>query len=247
MKRNKMKLKNKVVGTILGVIASSLVFVAAPVSANASDCTAADPCMTYAEVDGSGSVVNVIVCQPSVCSQQFGGVHPNSGNRLVPQVAANPLTNDSSGTAGQMSRPEENRTVTLSENNTFTVKENNTVVQTIVSPEVEIVKTETSTTVTTTSINANFGNTTVVSQNGEGVLVNNPDYVKIDAVQVTNSQVTTPGSETNSTNITKETIVFEERKTQQEVVNTINQGPFNILKSKIAVLTRLLGEGGWFL
>ncbi len=240
-----MKLQNKIFGTIFGVIASSLVFIAVPVTTYASDCSASDPCMTYAEVDGSGSVVNVIVCQPSVCSGEFNGIHPSSGNRLVPQVAANPSTNDSSGTAGQRSIPEENKTVTLSEDNTFTVKQDNVVVQKIVGPEIEIQKTETSTVVTTTSLTTKFGNTSVVTENGEGVLVNNPDYVKIDAVQVTSSQVTTPESEINSMNINKETVVFEERKTQQEVAETINQGPFNILKSKISILNRILA--GWFL
>jgi len=235
-----MKLKNKVFGTIFGVIASSLVFIAVPNTANAGECSSADPCMTYAEVDGSGIVVNVIVCQPSVCSGEFGGIHPNSGNRLVPQVAANPSTNDTSGTQGQMSKPEENKIVTLSENNTFTVKKDNVVVETIASPEVEVVTTETSTVVSTTSISVDFGKTTVTYINDEAVLENNPDYVEISGEQVVSSQVNESESQTNNTSITKETVVFEERKTEEEVDQHLLQRNLKILKSKLNRLLYLL-------
>lgn len=240
-----MKVKNKVIGIILGVIASSFVFIAVPVSANAGDCSASDPCMTYAEVDSSGNVTNVIVCQPSVCGPngQFGGTL--NGNRLVPQVAANPQTNDTTGTTGRMTNSTENQTVTLSNDNTFTVKRDEAVIQTIAKPEIEVINTETSTTITTTSIEANFGNTRVVTEIVDGVeqetLVKNNDFVKIDATQTINSETVLPNSVVNNTNTTKETVIFEERKTQTEVVSYIENNGFSLMRSRIDRIMKLLG------
>ena len=78
--RRKMKIKSVI--SLAALIASSFVFISvAP--ANAGDCSTEDPCQTYAVVDGSGVVTNVIICQPSVCgSGEFGG------NRVVLQVPA---------------------------------------------------------------------------------------------------------------------------------------------------------------
>jgi hypothetical protein len=246
-----MKLQNKVLGTIFGVIASSLVFIAVPVSAQAGECTAADPCMTYAEVDGSGSVVNVIVCQPSVCGPagQFGGTL--NGNRLVPQAAANPQTNDTTGTTGRMTNSVENQVVTLSNDNVFTVKKDEVIVQTIAKPEIEVQTTDTNTTITTTSIDANFGNKNFVTQIIDGVeqsvLVTNPDFVKIEATQTINSSTVLPGSVTNNTNTVKETVVFEQRKTEEEFVYYVNGSNQTLMKSKLSRISRLLGLVGWFL
>jgi hypothetical protein len=86
-----MKLKNKVIGTILGVIASSFVFISVPITANAADCSAEDPCNTYAVVD-NGVVTNIIVCQPSVCGS---GIF--DGKQVVLQKPANPTTHQAQG------------------------------------------------------------------------------------------------------------------------------------------------------
>lgn len=90
------------------------------VPANAEECSPQNPCMTYAEVDANGKVINAIVCQPSVCDAMWGGKNPNSGNRLVPQVAA-----DSSGSnrGGHIST--QATTVTESEGN-FTIRDHAT-------------------------------------------------------------------------------------------------------------------------
>lgn len=227
-----MKLKNKVFATIFGVFASSLVFIAVPISAQAGECTAADPCMTYAEVDGSGSVVNVIVCQPSVCSQQLGGIHPNTGNRLVPQVAANPLTNDTHGTSGQMSKPEENKNVTLSNDNVYTVTKNNDVVEKIVVPEIDITSSG--------SVTTSMGYT---SETATVKINENPEETKeIEIITVNAGQTTI--SANNVTTIT-ETLVLTERKTEQEVNSIIDSRGYVVMKSKVTMLTRLLLN--WFL
>jgi len=86
-----MKLKNKVFGTIFGVLASSLVFIAVPISAQAGECSAADPCQTWAVVEG-GVVTNIIACQPSVCgSGRF------DGKQVVLQTSADPVTHQATG------------------------------------------------------------------------------------------------------------------------------------------------------
>jgi hypothetical protein len=60
-----------------------------------AQCTASDPCGTWAMLDPQGTVTNVIVCQASVCG---GGTW--AGQTVVPQVAPNPVTNDTYGTGG---------------------------------------------------------------------------------------------------------------------------------------------------
>jgi hypothetical protein len=223
-----MKTKNKVITTIVSVIASSFLFIAVPEAATAAPCSASDPCQTYAMVDNANSVINVIVCQPSVC-----GSGTFAGYRVVLQVAANPQTNDPTGTSGQMTKPEENKVVTLSDNGTFTVKQNEVVTQTIAVPEVQTqITNNTTTTTTTTSIQAQFIDTSTGS-------------VKIDASQTIDSTTVTSVSTVNSTNTVKETVTFEERKTGQEVSAIIVEKNLTLLQSRINKLLILLS--GWLL
>jgi hypothetical protein len=85
-----MKKKNIVV--VLSLVLSSIVFVQP--AANA-ECTAADPCGVWSVVDSSGTISNNIVCQSSVCgSGRLGDLV------VVPQVAANPITNDTTARGG---------------------------------------------------------------------------------------------------------------------------------------------------
>ena len=239
-----MKTKNKVILTVLGVLTSSLFFIAAPTTANAGDCSASNPCMTYAVVDGSGSVVNVIVCQPSVCgpSGELNGLI--NGNKLVPQTAANPTTNDTTGTTGRMTNSVENQVVTLSQDNVFTVKRDNVVVEKISQPEIDIQKTETSTAINTTSINASFGNTTVVLENGQPTLVENPDFVKIDARQTVSLESNIAGVQRSSNTVINENISLQQKMTKEQTISIINNGPYNVMKSRIDRLLKLLDE--WF-
>ena len=238
-----MKVKNKVFGAVFGVIASSLVFIAVPVSANAGDCTAADPCMTYAEVDSSGNVTNVIVCQPSVCGPngQFGGTL--NGNRLVPQAAANPQTNDTRGTKGEMSHPDQNQVVTLSNDNVFTVKKDNAVVERIVVPEIE----STVNGNVTTSMNYVTETRTVASSPDASIPLSSvsPDQLvstdvevsTINATQITKTDVTTI--------IISEQLVIEGKKTEAEVISIVNDKNYILFKAKMSMLTRLLED--WFM
>ena len=61
-------------------------------NADSAPCTAEDPCQTWAVVNESGLVTNIIVCQPSVCgSGEF------AGSKVVLQVPADPVTHQSQG------------------------------------------------------------------------------------------------------------------------------------------------------
>jgi hypothetical protein len=62
-------------------------------SAKADDqCTSANPCGTWAVVDSSGVVKNIIVCEERVC-----GSGTFAGMKVVLQVPPNPVTNQSQG------------------------------------------------------------------------------------------------------------------------------------------------------
>ena len=87
------KMKKKIT-IALNLVILSAVITSAP-QAIASECSAGDPCGTWAMLDSQGVVTNIIVCQASVCG---GGTW--AGQTVVPQVAANPVTNDTTGTGG---------------------------------------------------------------------------------------------------------------------------------------------------
>jgi hypothetical protein len=222
-----MKIKNKVIGTIFSVIASSFVFISVPELAIASQCTESDPCHTYAMLDNANNVINVIVCQTSVC-----GSGTFSDHRVVLQVVANPETNDTSGTSGHMTKPDENKVVTYSDNGVFTVKKDDVVTHTIAVPEVQTQNTNNITTTITTSIQAQFTDT-------------NTGSVTVDADQTINSNTVISSFTVNSTNTVKESVIFEERKTEQEVLAILVEKNLTLLQSKINKLLILLGS--WLL
>jgi hypothetical protein len=80
-----------------------------------AQCTASDPCGTWAMLDPQGTVTNIIVCQASVCG---GGTW--AGQTVVPQVAPNPVTNDTTGTGGYCPNQTPASTQTNSETRTET-------------------------------------------------------------------------------------------------------------------------------
>jgi hypothetical protein len=93
----------------ISLVLSSFNFIGT--SAHADDqCTSANPCGTWAVVDSSGVVRNIIVCEERVCgaSGSWHGVMPNDtpwpGARIVLQVPPNPVTNQSQG--GNMGTPD---------------------------------------------------------------------------------------------------------------------------------------------
>ena len=102
--------KNLLVFTIL----ISMLSVVNVSQANAN-CTAEDPCGTWAVVDNSGTVTNIISCQSSVCgSGEFGG------QRVVPQMA--PGANNEA--QGGFNSDLQNNIVVKENNGTFVINHN---------------------------------------------------------------------------------------------------------------------------
>ena len=206
-------------------------------SSNSTQCSASNPCMTYAEVDSSGSVANIIVCQPSVCATGglFGGTV--NGNRLVAQVAANPVTNDTYGTGGQMTNSAQNKVVTVSSDNVFTVTQNGVLVEKFSAPEIN--KIETSTVTTSIDVKFSDSSTVVINQvtGTEEVVIQELSVATISASEITATDA--------SYSIVQENLVINQKVTVQEAVLIIDNSTNRIMKSKIDRLMRLLGD--WLL
>jgi len=198
-----MKIKS-IIGSILLTV-GALAFVSAP--ANAGECSAEDPCHTYAMVDGNGTVTNIIVCQPSVC-----GSGTFAGSRVVPQVAANPLTHQNQG--GYLSNPDS--TPVKESNGRFTVTNDSPVVSNTVIQE------ETKNVVLTSSIEKGTQtsftfNDTVGASDGRPTFRSEPMDKTIGATL----SVTELSKSETPTVIAEEVAVFEERQTEQFVELTI--------------------------
>jgi len=86
-------MKNKITLPLILAIVSAVV-TSSP-QAIANQCSPSDPCGTWAMLDSQGTVTNIIVCQASVC-----GSGTWAGQTVVPQVAPNPVTHDTTGTGG---------------------------------------------------------------------------------------------------------------------------------------------------
>lgn len=198
-----------------------------PPATDSKPCSSENPCMTYAEVSSSGNVENIVVCQPSVCG---GGdqVAITSGNRLVPQVLANPETHDTTGTGGQRSGG--SRKVALTQDDVFVITDVSPTTQESITvgaltvPEV-LVNSDNSKTIT--SLSVDFGSFT------------NPDLAVLSA----NERVVNSAGAILS--IANELAVLVERLTQTEFNNRFYGSDYRIFQSKINRMNRLMGR--WIL
>ena len=148
-----MKLKVKFVTFFIAV--SSAFFISTS-TASAGECSASDPCLTYAMLDSSGTVINIIVCQPSVCG---GGTW--DGKKVVPQVAA---TSDGQNQGGYYNPVGSGREV-IHSNGTFTLNNNvsTTAVDVVVNTTVNVVTNTTSTETSTVTVSKSAGNASTFS------------------------------------------------------------------------------------
>jgi hypothetical protein len=108
-------MKTKASLIIIGLV-SSLISVIGISTANA-ECNASNPCGTWAMLDAQGVVTNVIVCQVSVCG---GGTW--AGQTVVPQVAPNPVTHDTTDQGSYIGNVNQGTSVTHL-NGTFEINE----------------------------------------------------------------------------------------------------------------------------
>ena len=213
-----MKIKS-IIGSILLTV-GALAFASAP--AYAGECSAADPCHTYAMVDDSGIVTNVIVCQPSVCGSGFF-----AGSRVVPQVAANPVTHQNQG--GYLANPDS--TPVRESNGVFTITNDAPTFDGTV-----IVNDTTSTHLTSIlepGVAKSFTfNSTVGTPDGRPKMttenIDNSIGATLSVTELSNSETPTV--------LSQETAVFEERETEQLVQLTL----------ELNNLQQILRNWNWF-
>jgi len=232
-----MKLKNKVIGTILGVIASLIVFISVSESANAGECSVSNPCLTYAVLNSAGTVTNIIVCQPSVCG---GGTF--NGKTVVPQVAATP---EGQNQGGYYNPVGSGREVTHS-NGTFTLNNNvvTTTVDVVVNTTVDAITNTTSTETSTVVVSVSAGNASTFSY--EDTIGKSTSEISFNTLSLPNNTSATVSATDVSSNATlTESMTFQERKTTEEISSILIQQNLNLLQSKINRLLILLSS--WLL
>ena len=232
-----MKLKNKVIGTILGVIASSFVFISVPEIANAGECSAADPCLTYAMLDSAGTVINIIVCQPSVCGSGIW-----DGRKVVPQVAATP---EGQNQGGYYNPAGSGREVTHS-NGTFTMNNNvvATAVDVVVNTTVDVVTNTTSTETSTVTVSKSAGNASTFSY--EDTVGKSTSEISFNTLPLpNNTSATVSATDVSSNSTLTESVTFQERKTSVFVQEYLINNKYNLLSSKFARIAKYLDN--WFL
>jgi hypothetical protein len=224
-----MKKKNKVILTVLGVLTSSLFFIVAPTTANAGDCSVADPCLTYAVLDNSGVVTNVIVCQPSFCGS---GKLPD-GTTVVPQVAASSTGQNQGGHYNHAGIP--GKDVVYSDGS-FTI--NNEVVVN----KVDVVTNTTNTETSTVSVLISEGNQQGFSY--EDTIGKTFDQIELKTLPLKDSvSAVVSVTEVTSTSTRTESTIFAERKTAEEVSSILIERNLTLLQSRINRLLILLD--GW--
>ena len=193
--------------------------------ANAT-CTAGDPCGTWAMLDSQGVVTNVIVCQASVCG---GGTW--DGQTVVPQVAPNPVTNDTTGQGSYIGNAENNISVVYSEG-TFTIYENTIINKSIVENNNEV------TTTSEVSIPVSAKSFTYEDTIGKSY-----ENIEISPVSFNeNIETIVKVTETNLINTISESSSFYERKTTKAIEEIFVNNNLNLLLSKIQTLISLLGS-----
>ena len=212
-----MKFKSIISSAVL--VAASVLFISvAP--AQAGECSAEDPCMTYAVVE-AGVVTNIIVCQPSVCgSGEFAGM------KVVPQVAANPVTHQNQGGYLNVGGSP------VTENNgTFTITNNQPIVSQTVVQEVAVNTVLESTIGAGTQQSFTF-NDTVNKPNGTPTMTNenmkSSTSATLSATELTKSDTPTV--------VATETITFNKRETEE----------FVQLQIEMQSLQRILRSWSWF-
>ena len=218
MKKKVFLLVSILIATSISIVGSS--------NANASDCSASNPCGTWAMLDSQGVVTNVIVCQVSVCG---GGTW--AGQTVVPQVAPNPVTHDTTGQGSYIGNNENNTTVSYS-NGTFTINENSTIYRSetennIVDNSIETISVE----IPITSRSFTYSDTIERSYGNVPMSINE-----------VNSELPTKVSANkniDNRNISEST-TFYGKKTEQQVIDQVIRQQLNLINSKIQSLLRLL-------
>ena len=191
-----------------------------------ANCTAGDPCGTWAMLDSQGVVTNVIVCQTSVCG---GGTW--AGQTVVPQVAPNPVTHDTTGQGSYIGNAENNSSVVYS-GGTFTIYENSVISKNTTENNNDVI--------TTSEVSIPVSAKSFTYEDTVGKSYGNVEMSPV--VFNENVETIVKVTETNLINTISESSSFYERKTTQEIEEVFVNNNLNLLLSKIQTLISLLGS-----
>ena len=173
---------------------------------------------TYAVLDSSGNVTNIIVCGSACASGEFGG------NKVVPQVAADPVTGENRG--GVWQGP---NTTTYSNDGVFTVNHIGPVTRTEIELDDQNVETISSVTVNSTAQSFSYTDT----------LSYNIDWLKVLKDDV--PTISTGAKISVLKNNEFELLDFEKSKTKEEILESAAMKNLKLISSKIKTLLNLLG------
>ncbi len=188
-------------------------------------CSPSDPCQNWASVDSNGVVVNVIVCQVSVCGQEGSWSGKDaSGNKLVQQTAGNSATGDTLGTSGYIGNPDGSSVVTEN-NGVFTIIEGQT--KTSIVDGIEL-----STLVSQTKRSFTYG-ASIGKMYGEIEMQ--------DIAPENNTKAILTAKNSLDTNLIVETKTFLERKTSADLEKEVQEDGLNLILSKIQAFISMLG------
>jgi len=201
-------------------------FLVVNVSQANANCNAENSCGTWAMLDNQGVVTNVIVCQASVCG---GGTW--AGQTVVPQVAPNPVTNDTTEQGSYIGNAENNTSVIYSEG-TFTIYENSVIHKSTTENNNEVV--------TTSQVSIPVSAKSFTYEDTIGKSYGNVEMNPV--VFNENIETVVKVIETNLINTISESSSFYERKTTQEIEEVFVNNNLNLLLSKIQTLISLLGS-----
>jgi hypothetical protein len=230
-----MKIKTGLLAMSILIAGTSMVAIA-PAQAGNGTCEASDPCGLWAAVDSQGVVQGSIVCTQSMCGEtgEWKGVDPNSGLRLVPQIAPNPETHDTSGLGGY--RTEADNSVVVKESNgTFTVSNNSENTS-------RVIETDNSdgsiitTTVITEQTKKSFTYADTINMAYKNIVMKeeDPDY---------DTKATVAVNKKFLNNLTEEErIVFLHRETEQSVKDKIVMNSFQLMLDKLKVIIEKLNR-----
>jgi hypothetical protein len=177
----------------------------------------ADP--TYAVLDSNGNVTNIIVCGSACASGEFGG------NKVVLQVAADPVTGENRG--GVWQGP---GTTTYDQGTgVFTMTEPKTVTNSLT--EEEDVTDVVSSAIINGGLTTQFKYSDTIGDN----LFTRGGFI---SGWTENSSATIS---VNKNNIT-ESVGFDSRKTESQIQQSVQDSGLTLLNSKVQVLISLLGN-----
>jgi negative regulator of replication initiation len=221
-----MKLKAKFVTFFIAI--SSAFFISTS-TASAGECSVADPCLTYAMLNDSGVVINIIVCQPSVC-----GSGTWDGKKVVPQVAATPEGQNQGG----YYNPQGSGREVVHSNGTFTMNNN------VPTTNVDVVTNTNNTETSTVVVSISAGNKTTFSY--EDTVGKSPSEITFNTLPLeNNTSATISATDTNTSSTITESVTFQERRTLEFVEGYLLENNYSLLHSKINRFSKYLIH--WFL